>query len=278
MTTTAQDSTVDITEQDRLAEAVDSMVWWLQCAVEPIDPDLVVSDRYRYFTDDELELGKRVADDLLDEFVCTGAVGVRIMLERRLATRPVTAPAVDAVVDEPAADPLPVGPGRTVWSIPAYAPYVLPGPVLDEVLAWMDANGVVDDDVDVSATHEVRVDEHDGGLRTIAYHRGKQPRRYETPDLTLTPARVLLRTEPPVLPSIPDLTDLGEVIEQHPVTTAHFNTPLPIGSQICTTCTAAAGPSEPVVYPCPALVAAAAAAGAEVYPDDDQLDAVERAA
>lgn len=253
---------MNMTDEARLEDAVQGMVWWLKRAAKPVDVDLVDPNPYRHLDDDELELGERVADELLSEWAHSSVDGMCAVLASRVnraARRPSPTPV------EPEPTPLPDGPGVTLWLVPAYAPYVMPLTVLRSITAWMDDNGVEHAD----GTHEVRVEVHPGGERTIAYWRGRQPSIHETYDDTVTPARVLLRTEPPALPDFPDLEALGEVIDAHPVGVAHFNMPLPFGSQICVTCTRESGALQPVTYPCPPLVAAASAADVEIYPDED---------
>ncbi len=253
------------TEDELLDERIADLTAWLELMMRPVENwDEVDQHPYRHFDDDALELGERVADDLLSESSWgRDALGLAVLLEQRARAAADRAPA-------PATSPgqlgpwpvVPVEPGRVVWAAPAFAPFVLPSPVLRAVTAWLEDNQAVD----VSGAHEVRVEAHPDGTRTIAFQQGLRRPGDATPDDTVAPARVPLRTEPPVLPNLPDLTALGAVLEAHPVGTGHFNLALPIGSQVCCACTSVA---NPVVFPCPAVTAAAEQAGVQVYPDDE---------
>lgn len=264
-----------LTAEELLDEQVSDMVAWLRMVMRPVDPAEADPDVYRHWDDDVLELGERVADELLTEWAWgeDDPEGLALVLDRRVTQAAWRA--TDNDQPAPAADmepePLDVEPGTVVWSVPAYAPYVLPMSALRAVTAWM-ADNQVDN---ASGAHEVRVEAHPDGTRTIAYQRGTPTRPWEKPDPTVTPARVLLRTDPPTLPELPDLTALGVVLEQHPVGAAHFNMPLPFGSLVCCACTATAGPQHPVVFPCPPVCDAATAAGVEVHADDDEPDRVD---
>jgi hypothetical protein len=245
--------------------AVEDMTAWLRMMMPPFDPAESDPEVYRHGGDDELECGSRVADDLLSEWAWGNSpAGLAVVLEQRVARAADRARQDDA--QPVATDTLP--PQRTgtvIWSVPAYAPYVLPISTLRYLTEWMRFNDVEY----ASGVHEVRVEICDDGSRTIAYHRGQPPLRHRPPDPTVTPVRVLLRTEPPSVPELPDLAALGAVIDAHPVGAAHFNLALPIGSQVCTACTTV---EHPVVYPCPPLVAAAFATGVTIYADDDEPD------
>ncbi|MGW4528373.1 hypothetical protein [Amycolatopsis sp. NPDC004378] len=263
------------TEDELLDERIADLTAWLELMMRPVENwDEVDQHPYRHFDDDVLELGERVADDLLSEssWGCD-ALGLAVLLEQhaRAATDRAPDPATSpgGFAPEPA---VPVEPGRVVWSAPAFAPFVLPSPVLRAVTAWLEDNRVVD----VSGAHEVRVEAHPDGTRTIVFQQGLRRPGDAAPEGLVAPARGPLRTEPPVLPDLPDLTALGAVLEAHPVGTGHFNLALPIGSQVCCTCTSVA---NPVVFPCPAVTAAAEQAGVRVYPDDEpgNLDAFDDA-
>lgn len=251
-------------EDELLDERIGDLTAWLELMMRPVaNWDEVDQHPYRHFDDDVLELGERVADDLLSESSWgRDAFGLAVLLEQRARAAADRAPS-PASPGEPAAEPaVPIEPGRVVWSAPAFAPFVLPSPVLRAVTAWLEDNRVVD----VSGAHEVRVEAHPDGTRTIVFQQGLRRPGDAAPDDTVAPARVPLRTEPPVLPDLPNLTALGAVLEAHPVGTGHFNLALPIGSQVCCTCTSVA---NPVVFPCPAVTAAAEQAGVQVYPDDE---------
>jgi len=255
-----------LSEAEAPDEAVADMVSWLTMMLRPVDWNNVDPEMYRHTDDDELELGGRVADELLSEWAYRSGDGMRVVLDQRIAQAADRAGQAPRPAPTAAAqpEPLPADAGNTVWSVPAYAPYVMPMSLLCAITAWMRTNGVQD----ASGHHAINVQAHADGVLTAVYQRGRPTLTFETPDHTVTETSVLVVTDPPALPVFPDLTALGAVIDKHPVGVAHFNTPLPIGSQVCITCTQATGPYTPAVYPCPAVVDAATAAGVEVYPDD----------
>jgi hypothetical protein len=260
------------TEDELLADRIGDMVGWLEMMVKPVeDWDLVDPNPYRYTDNDVLELGDRVADDLLSEWAWSGDADSAIVLvqnriDRALAEIGRNRWLATTSIANPEPESLPLGePGTAVWSSPAYAPFVLPLPVLNAVLEWMRANDVVD----ASGVHEVRVETHPDGTRTIVYHRGRSPRRWQQPDPTVTEVRLPLRTEPPVLPTLPNLTTLATAIDQHPIGRAHHNLRVPIGSPVCITCTTV---ENPVLFPCPPVLAAALATGVEVFSDGGPAD------
>lgn len=259
------ETTADVLLDERVAD----MTAWLKLMLRPVENwDEVDQNPYRHWDDDVLDLGKRVADDLLSEWAWGrgDAGGLAVVLDQRARH---AAERAGSPTETPAGNsgsellPVPVEPGAVVWTAAAYALFVLPSSVLRALTAWMQDNQVVD----ASGAYDVRVEAHPDGTRTIAYQRGLRLAGDAAPDDTVAPARVPLRTEPPALPVLPDLTALGAVLERHPVAAAHFNLALPIGSQVCCTCTTVANPT---VFPCPAVIAAADTAGVWVYPDEDE--------